>query len=755
MLTQGSDALVNLMQSVNQLYFVVFGCVCLFGVVGCAMMESGISRSKNSLSGVSKNLAALAISVALYWLLGYSFSDFWGGNGFLGYQHFVGHNIMSRESGEMFFFACVAGLVAAFVSRGLVERMSIVAHIIMAIVLTGFCFPVVAHWIWSVEGWLYKGTQVDSGRATFMDDAGCCAIHLMVACIIFIGCLFLGERYKKGQNSSLIIASLGGLMTIIAIIGLHMGLRRSIAGTDGKGKAEGFELGTAALNTLAGGTAGSGICLLVARFYKNKWDVLTGLNGFMAGQISVAAGVYHFYPGVAFVVGLLGGLSYLLWVQFSKFFIDDPLKAFAVHFGGGLWGIFAAPLMIRFDSLFYEFSFFHFQVIGWNTLGAFVVIIWTLFLFGILFLCLKLCGILRITKEAEKDGLDLYYMDKKAISVRERAYSERDARGTKSKSKDKKTKKVKKEKKVKTTVVNQEVHYNVTAGADANIYENHKKSSSDSSSSNSEKRKIRIGGGIKVNVDLEGGHKTDSSSSSSSSHNAKANVVFGSDQEIKVNLNIKKDDSSSSSSSDSKKAPKITYVVRHVSGSESSSSSSESKKSGSGGIKINLGGGVKVHGSGSDSSSSESKKSASGGIKINLGGGVRVHGSGSESSSSESKKSASGGININLGGGVRVHGSGSDSSSSESKKSASGGININLGGGVRVHGSGSGSDSSSSESKKSGSGGIKIGFGVSGGVKAHGSGSDSSSSESKKSDKSGSGGIRIGFGRKKSGSSSD
>ena len=45
-----------------------------------------------------------------------------------------------------------------------------------------------------------------------------------------------------------------------------------------------------------------------------------------------------------------------------------------------------------------------FQVVGWNALGAFVVIIWTLVLFGILFLLLKLCGILRISKEAEKDG---------------------------------------------------------------------------------------------------------------------------------------------------------------------------------------------------------------------------------------------------------------------------------------------------------------------------------------------------------------
>ena len=50
------------------------------------------------------------------------------------------------------------------------------------------------------------GTQVDSGRATFMDDAGCCAIHIMVGSIIFIGCILLGERYKKGQNSSLIVS---------------------------------------------------------------------------------------------------------------------------------------------------------------------------------------------------------------------------------------------------------------------------------------------------------------------------------------------------------------------------------------------------------------------------------------------------------------------------------------------------------------------------------------------------------------------
>ena len=43
----------------------------------------------------------------------------------------------------------------------------------------------------------------------------------------------------------------------------------------------------------------------------------------------MAAGVYGFYPGVAFCVGLIAAFSYVLWVQIAKRFIDDPLKAFA------------------------------------------------------------------------------------------------------------------------------------------------------------------------------------------------------------------------------------------------------------------------------------------------------------------------------------------------------------------------------------------------------------------------------------------
>ena len=34
----------------------------------------------------------------------------------------------------------------------------------------------------------------------------------------------------------------------------------------------------------------------------------------------------------------------------------------SVHFGGGLWGILAAPLMIRENSLFYDFTYFRYTL---------------------------------------------------------------------------------------------------------------------------------------------------------------------------------------------------------------------------------------------------------------------------------------------------------------------------------------------------------------------------------------------------------
>ena len=42
-----------------------------------------------------------------------------------------------QQYGEFFFFACVGGLIIAFVSRAMVERVAITAHLVGCGVLSG------------------------------------------------------------------------------------------------------------------------------------------------------------------------------------------------------------------------------------------------------------------------------------------------------------------------------------------------------------------------------------------------------------------------------------------------------------------------------------------------------------------------------------------------------------------------------------------------------------------------------------------
>ena len=78
------------------------------------------------------------------------------------------NTIMLQEYPEVFFFACVGGLVIAFVSRAICERMTIISHLIVCGVVTGLIWPIVVHWVWSSKGWLMVGTETDSGQATYL-----------------------------------------------------------------------------------------------------------------------------------------------------------------------------------------------------------------------------------------------------------------------------------------------------------------------------------------------------------------------------------------------------------------------------------------------------------------------------------------------------------------------------------------------------------------------------------------------------------
>ena len=76
----------------------------------------------------------------------------------------------------------------------------------------------------------------------------------------------------------------------------------------------------------------------------------------------------------------------------------------AVHFGGGIWGVLAAPIFNKDTGIFYSGNDHSFRLFGWNLLGVLVIITWSAVLASILFITLRLTKLLRVSEEIELKG---------------------------------------------------------------------------------------------------------------------------------------------------------------------------------------------------------------------------------------------------------------------------------------------------------------------------------------------------------------
>merc|ERR1719487_335325 len=86
-----------------------------------------------------------------------------------------------------------------------------------------------------------------------------------------------------------------------------------------------------AMNTTISAAAG-GLTVFLLRLRTGRKDLGGMCNGILAGLVAVCAGVGDVEPGMALLVGALGGLAQEAGhVLMLKLKIDDPLDAFAVH----------------------------------------------------------------------------------------------------------------------------------------------------------------------------------------------------------------------------------------------------------------------------------------------------------------------------------------------------------------------------------------------------------------------------------------
>ena len=92
----------------------------------------------------------------------------------------------------------------------------------------------------------------------------------------------------------------------------------------------------------AGGVMGS---LILSKLLFGRSDLTMALNGAIAGLVSITAEPLAPTPGLALIIGIVGGILVVFSIiTLDKLKIDDPVGAISAHGTAGIWGLLAVTL---------------------------------------------------------------------------------------------------------------------------------------------------------------------------------------------------------------------------------------------------------------------------------------------------------------------------------------------------------------------------------------------------------------------------
>lgn len=403
--------------NLDQMFLVIMGCCIFFMQAGFAFLEAGSVRSKNTTNILIKNFLDVFIGAVAYWLFGYAFAFGAESNGFIGHKYFALADLPADKFSHWFFHYVFAASTATIVSGSLAERTEFKAYLMYSVFLTGFLYPVVSHWAWDVNGWLFIGAEYTKDNVTrtvtFQDFAGSGAVHTVSGLVALVGAAIVGPRIGRFVNGvpmplkghTVPKAALGGFILFFGFLAFNGGSQAAIAN---EGDANAVAL--AIVNTVLGGAAGALTAMLIKRlgFADKYWSLLFTINGGLTGMVAMCAGCNVVHPYAAVVIGIIAGMAYVAWsTVMLRVKIDDPLDAVAVHLGGGFWGVLSVPIFNKESGIFYAADEHSFRLFGWNLLGVIVILAWSSVLAFILFIILRLTKQLRVSEEIELKGLDI------------------------------------------------------------------------------------------------------------------------------------------------------------------------------------------------------------------------------------------------------------------------------------------------------------------------------------------------------------
>ena len=377
---------------VDSLWIVVAGILVMFMKPGFMLVETGFTRSKNSVNIVMKNFMDFSFGAITYWAFGFALA--YGGTtlgGFLAYGSFF----LEGDSITYFFQVVFAATAATIVSGAVAERTKFSAYLLFQPFICGVIYPIVTHWVWSGQGWL--------GDLGFIDFAGSGVVHMVGGFAALAGVQIVGPRIGKYDDngnpqvipgSSMVAGALGVFILWFGWYGFNVG--SALAAVD-------VDLAAIAVTTTLSAAAGS-ITAMYTSMISGKPNVGMTLNGALAGLVGITAGCANVNNLGAVLIGLVSGVLVVYSINFlEKKGFDDAVGAVSVHGICGIWGVLAVAIFDTTDGLVYGggATLFLPQLIGILAIGA-----WA---YGTSFLVFKAIDStvgLRVTAEEEIAGLD-------------------------------------------------------------------------------------------------------------------------------------------------------------------------------------------------------------------------------------------------------------------------------------------------------------------------------------------------------------
>ena len=381
--------------------WVLLGAMLVFWMQpGFALVEAGLTQSKNTANILMKNFVDFMFGSVLFWVLG--FSIMYGvGNDFIGWEGFgfIGSDSNVPAEATFIFQTVFCATTATIVSGAMAERTKFSMYIVFSVLTSAIIYPLEGHWSWG-GGWL--------SEMGFHDFAGSTVVHLAGGAMALAGAIVLGPRidkYDKHGKSraipghNLALCALGVFCLWVGWFGFNPCSTVAATGFDNA-----VSMSHVFVTTNMAAATGGISALVYTWLVDGKPSLSMVCNGVLAGLVGITAGCDCVGIGAAALIGIIVSVVMCFSVSFidKTLKIDDPVGAVSVHGVGGILGTILTGLFCDSSINGSEVS------LGVQTLGAFVVVAFAFVMGMIIFNAIKYTVGLRCGAREEEEGLDVY-----------------------------------------------------------------------------------------------------------------------------------------------------------------------------------------------------------------------------------------------------------------------------------------------------------------------------------------------------------